>query len=180
MTNKLVVIINSLRVPKIKKILLYEMKFLVPNYSCLQNPWLRGYGPQIPVLSVLCPQLSLLNTPPFTQIHGIWLLWDRRQKFEPCLLLLVLCLLTAFRNYVSYEFQKCAGSNKLLVRIELTLQTGCYVTRGMSRPLCTDYCVWSAQPLTRHQVTVRLLSLPLVPQVPFMPAIWHVWRAIFV
>jgi len=38
MTNKLVVIINSLKVPKIKKILLYEMKFLVPNYSCLQNP----------------------------------------------------------------------------------------------------------------------------------------------
>ena len=38
MTNKLVVIINSLKVPKLKKILLYEMKFLVPNYSCLQNP----------------------------------------------------------------------------------------------------------------------------------------------
>ena len=30
------------------------MKFLVPNYSCLQ----------IPVLSVLCPQLNLLNPPP--------------------------------------------------------------------------------------------------------------------
>ena len=42
MTNKLVVI-NSLKVSKIKKILLYEMKFLVPNYSCLQNPWLGGY-----------------------------------------------------------------------------------------------------------------------------------------
>jgi len=40
MTNKLVVIINSLKVTKIKKILLYEMKFIVPNYSCLQNPWL--------------------------------------------------------------------------------------------------------------------------------------------
>ena len=38
MTNKLVVFINSLKVPKIKKILLYKMKFLVPNYSCLQNP----------------------------------------------------------------------------------------------------------------------------------------------
>jgi len=38
MTNKLVVIINSLKVPKINKILLYDMKFLVPNYSCLQNP----------------------------------------------------------------------------------------------------------------------------------------------
>jgi hypothetical protein len=37
MTNKLVVIINSLKVPKIKKILLYEVKFLLPTYSCLQN-----------------------------------------------------------------------------------------------------------------------------------------------
>ena len=53
MTYRLVVIINSLKVPKIKKSLTYEMKFLVPNYSCLQNPWLGGYRPQIPVLSVL-------------------------------------------------------------------------------------------------------------------------------
>jgi hypothetical protein len=29
---------NFDKVPKIKKILLYEMKFLVPNCSCLQNP----------------------------------------------------------------------------------------------------------------------------------------------
>ena len=36
--DKEIVIINSLKVPKIKKILLYEMKFLVLNYSCLQNP----------------------------------------------------------------------------------------------------------------------------------------------
>jgi len=40
------------------------MKFLVTNYSCLQNPLLRGYRPQIPVLSVLCPQLNLLNPLP--------------------------------------------------------------------------------------------------------------------
>ena len=53
MTNKLVVIINSIKVPKIKKISLYEMKFLVQNYSCLQNPSLGGYSPQIPILSVL-------------------------------------------------------------------------------------------------------------------------------
>ena len=69
MTNKLAVIINSLKVPKIEKILIYEMKFLVPNYSCLQNPWLGGYRPQIPVLSVLCPQLNLL-TPPTNKIPG--------------------------------------------------------------------------------------------------------------
>ena len=48
MTNKLVVIINSLKVPKIKKLLLHKMKFLVPNYSCLQNPWLGGYAPRSP------------------------------------------------------------------------------------------------------------------------------------
>jgi len=53
MTNKLVATINSLKVPKIKKILLYEMKFLAPNYTSFQNHWLRYYSPQIPVLSVL-------------------------------------------------------------------------------------------------------------------------------
>ena len=53
MTNKLVVIINSLKVPTIKKTLLYKMKFLVPNYSCFQDPWLGGYYPQFPVVSVL-------------------------------------------------------------------------------------------------------------------------------
>jgi len=55
MTNKLVVIISILKVPKIKKILVYEMKFLLPNYSWFQNPRLGGYRPQIPVL---CPQLN--------------------------------------------------------------------------------------------------------------------------
>ena len=69
MTNKLVVIINSLKVPKIKNIKLYEMKFLVPNYSCLPNPWLGGYRPQIPVLSVLWPELNLMK-PPRNKIPG--------------------------------------------------------------------------------------------------------------
>jgi len=67
MTNKSVIIINSLKVPKIKKILLYEIKFLVPNYSCLQNPWLGSYRSQIRVLLVVCPQLNLLNPPPLEQ-----------------------------------------------------------------------------------------------------------------
>ena len=47
------------------------MKFLVPNYSCLQNPWLGGYGSQIPINSLLCPQLNLLNPPlPQNKIPG--------------------------------------------------------------------------------------------------------------
>jgi len=43
MTNKLVVIINSLKVPKIKKILLYEMKFMwcvcVRRRGCIGSWW---------------------------------------------------------------------------------------------------------------------------------------------
>ena len=63
MTDKLIVVINSLKLPKIEKILLYEMKFLVRNYSWLQNPCLGCYRPQIPVLSALCPQLNLFTPP---------------------------------------------------------------------------------------------------------------------
>jgi hypothetical protein len=61
---------SSPKVPKIKKMLLYELKFLVPNYSCLQNHWLGDYRPQIPVLSVFCPQLNLLPPPPPKKIPG--------------------------------------------------------------------------------------------------------------
>jgi hypothetical protein len=81
MTNKLVVIINSLKVSEIKKMLQYEMKFFVPNYSCLQNPWLGGYHPQNPVLPVLN---WIYWTPPSKQNSwvrpcptqcGVYLLW---------------------------------------------------------------------------------------------------------
>jgi len=66
--NKLVVIINSLKVPKMKKILLYEMKLLGANYSCLQNPWLGGYRSQIPILSVL--NWICRTPPPRNKIPG--------------------------------------------------------------------------------------------------------------
>jgi hypothetical protein len=63
MTNKLVVIINSLKVPKIKKILLYEMK------SCTKlqlppEPLTRGLLPPDPLS--LCPLSSskFVDTPP--------------------------------------------------------------------------------------------------------------------
>ena len=87
-TNKLVVIIKSLKVPKIKNMLLYEMKFLVPNYSCFQNLWLGGYRSQIPVLSVLCPKLNLLNAPPPEQNSWVrhWLVswWYKGHFFPGC------------------------------------------------------------------------------------------------
>ena len=55
------------------------MKFLVPNCSCLQNPCLGGYRPQIPVLSVLCPQLNLLN-PPRKKFLSTPLAWGTRWR----------------------------------------------------------------------------------------------------
>ena len=39
------------------------MKFLVPNYSCLQNPWLRGHRPHIPVLSCPLSSTEFVETP---------------------------------------------------------------------------------------------------------------------
>jgi len=69
MTNKLVVVINSLKLPKIKKILLYEMKFIVANYSCLQNPLTRGLPPPDP--RSLCPLSSTeFVDPPPNRIPG--------------------------------------------------------------------------------------------------------------
>ena len=63
MTNKLVVI-KSLKVTKIKKIVLYEKKFLVQIYSCIQNPWLGGLTSPDP--RSYCPLSSteFLEPPP--------------------------------------------------------------------------------------------------------------------
>jgi hypothetical protein len=61
MTNKFFVIINYLKVPKLKKILLHEIKYF---YQITVASSLGGFGPQIPILSVLCPQLNLLNPNP--------------------------------------------------------------------------------------------------------------------
>jgi hypothetical protein len=52
-----------------KKILPYEMKFLVPNYSCFQSPWLGGYRPPDP--RSLCPLSSTeFVEPPPNKIPG--------------------------------------------------------------------------------------------------------------
>ena len=61
MTNKLFVIINSLKVPKIKKILLCEIKFLCTILQLPPEPLIRGLPPSDP--RSLCP-LSSTETPP--------------------------------------------------------------------------------------------------------------------
>ena len=57
---------SSLKVPKIKKLILYEKKFLVPNYSCLQKHWLP-----LPDPLSLCPLSSTeFVEPPSNKIPG--------------------------------------------------------------------------------------------------------------
>ena len=59
------------KVPKIKKILPYELQLLVTNYSCLQNPRLGATAPRSPfslssVLNWICwtpPPTKFLGTP---------------------------------------------------------------------------------------------------------------------
>ena len=56
MTNKLVVIINSLKGPKIKKILLYEIKISCTKLQLPPEPLTRGLPPPDP--RSLCPLSS--------------------------------------------------------------------------------------------------------------------------
>jgi len=64
MTNKLVVIINSLKVPKIKKILLYEMKFLVPNHRLPPESLTRGLPPPDPRSPCPLSSTEFIEPPP--------------------------------------------------------------------------------------------------------------------
>jgi len=127
MTNKLVVIIKSLKVPKIKKILLYEMKFLVPIYICLQNPRLGGYCSQIPVLSVLCPQLNLLNAP--------------RNKIPGYTTALVYCL-TQWNNYFCPAALQVIKAINIVFACEGWAQDFFEAGEFLS-PLCAlSFCLW--------------------------------------
>jgi len=142
MTNKLVVIINSLKVPKIKKILLYEMKFLVPNYSCLQNHWLGDYRPQIPFLSVLnwicwtpptpekIPGYATASDNAQLSVH----LWERYFKTEFIPLLIHSCnlvtivfltlttiasfILMSFHSNANYTFHGTKNGDGNTVRVQ--------------------------------------------------------------
>ena len=121
MTNKLFVIINSL---KVQKILLYEMKFLVLNYNCLQNPWLGGYRPQIPLLSVLCAQLNLLNPPEQNSWVRHWWKTTWKDSSEECAI--------AFQNrsvYSVFPSGMTSRSKKSLSLVECTAPFRVCLTR---------------------------------------------------
>ena len=82
MTNKLVVIINSLKVPKIKESFSIWIEIPGTKLQLSPEPLTRGYRPQIPVLSVLCPQLNLLKPPPpWTKFLGTPLTSGVRRNF---------------------------------------------------------------------------------------------------
>jgi hypothetical protein len=53
-----------LKYQKLRKCYYMKLNFLYQITAAARTPWLGGYRPQIPLLSVLCPQLNLLDTPP--------------------------------------------------------------------------------------------------------------------
>ena len=114
MTNKLVVIINSLKVPKIKKILLYEMKFLVPNYSCLQNPSLGGYRPCSSVLNWVC-----WNPPTPLEQNS----WVRQCASSPPFMRLLFCCLSVVKTYL-HEV-RCKAVSEGLFRMARRFKVNC-------------------------------------------------------
>ena len=68
MTNKLVVIINSLKVPKIKENFTIWSEISCTKLQLPPEPLTRGLPP--PDSRSLCPQLNLLNPPPRTKFLG--------------------------------------------------------------------------------------------------------------
>ena len=138
MTNKLVVFINSFKVPKIKKILLYEIKFLVPNYSCLQNPWLGGYRPPDP--HSLCPLTSteFVEPPPRTKFQGTPLVVTINNcVFDTAIVRMFVCQVT--ENFGTFE---CFG---LYHFYSFPYESTLYFTRSSNLTLCNsvknDVCV---------------------------------------
>jgi hypothetical protein len=137
MTNKLIVIIYSLKVRKIKKLLLYEMKFFVPNYSCLQNPWLVGYHPQIPVSSAVCAQLSLLNPP--SEQNSLVRHWFRALEMP-----LLVFLHGSFSHLTVEEGQYCLWDSRWRLACKMTWtlwKLSCYkqLSQGITFKNRTEY-----------------------------------------
>ena len=77
MTNKLVVIINSLKYPKLRKFYYMKWNFLYKITAASTTPWLGGYRLQITVLSVLnkIPGYATVSNYRFLQDPRLALRW---------------------------------------------------------------------------------------------------------
>ena len=116
------------------------MKFLVPNYSCLQNPWLGGYRLQIPVLSVLnwiCwtpPQTKFLGMP--LQITTVWrllLCFGLAILLYHAHTLILTCFMLSCVKYILYIF---------ISFVELCLSSLCFCCNFCAIALVAVFMVW--------------------------------------
>jgi len=120
------------------------MKFLVPNYICLQNPRLVGYRPQIPILSVLCPQLNLLNPP--TPGQNSWLrhcLWQSRGVYNASLI----------RNWEPSQHSRTERWNFWIRNIYFRILTTRHV--GELTSLLCDVVIFQAFDLSNRLLRLR-------------------------
>ena len=104
------------------------MKFLVPNYSCLQNPWLGGYHPRIPVLSVLN---WICWTPPE---KNSWVrhCWDRWVSLQHAGSPWIISFLLNLKHQCIYHFHWVNPVNNItitLINVKLHMLTFIYSQR---------------------------------------------------
>ena len=108
------------------------MKFLLPNYSCIQNPWLGGCRPQIPVLSVLN---WIYWPPPPNKIPGYATGFYLR-RLEMRTIKVTRNSPNLYYRYMFYSFSSTFIINtRCLGRLPLCPTTGqLIITRALSRP----------------------------------------------
>ena len=151
------------------------MKFLVPNYNCLQNPWLRGYRPQIPVIYVLCPQLNLLNPPPEKNSwvrHWVDVWVSHRDEYwagcggeEPNYRGLTMSSLLLSADFINYPFQP---KNKSLCKWQSFWFTIMIFSRSTLAGACDSVVVVGR---SRDRFPVVSLDFSVTYFLPTVP--WH-------
>jgi len=157
------------------------MKFLVPNYSCLQNPWIGGY--RLPGPRSLCPlSTEFFETPPFpekfrgTPLHEIRLYCSHFKWFlqNPGHILTVLTAV-ASSSAASYDGSlrvKCdgtrTGKTDLVFAAERTSSFKSAGGRQFSRLLAAEVCASAVVMLDKpcSDVVWMVLATHSVPQFP--------------
>ena len=140
------------------------MKFLVPNYSCLQNTWLGSYHAQIPVLSVLnwiCwnpppPKKKFLGTPLRLRRAAVF------QENPQDMYILLQYLVRLFVPFAVACCGHCTAITDLYINITLAFFKGSW--EEINNGKCIGFCSNSFRNcflLQQKQIKQQLKLVPL-------------------
>ena len=130
------------------------MKFLVPNYSCLQNPCLSGYRPQIPVFSVLN-----------------WICWTPHPpKKIPGYA--TACWITKATDTHTLYNKYCFSTTSMVARTrhKFTLHVHCLSYCGLECPTVRNYELYTV-------LTVRIMAVCVITPCCLLGSCQCFWKA---